>query len=125
METKKRVKKVLLALVMAVALVGLGYGIAPAVKSNDVPAPAIVRSSDTPMVPANFSDLAEKVRSGVVNIQVVKTVKNAGFGFSNSFRTPFGDFFGPFSEENPHRSPEQQGVGSGFVISSDGLHPHQ
>ena len=72
------------------------------------------------MVPANFSDLAEKVRPGVVNIQVVKTVKNAGFGFPNSFRTPFGDFFGPFSDENPHRSPEQQGVGSGFVISSDG-----
>jgi len=72
------------------------------------------------MVPANFSDLAEKVRPGVVNIQVVKTVKNAGFGFPNAFRTPFGEFFGPFSEENPHRSPEQQGVGSGFVISSDG-----
>jgi len=72
------------------------------------------------MVPANFSDLAEKVRPGVVNIQVAKTVKNAGFGFPNAFRTPFGDFFGPFSEENPHRSPEQQGVGSGFVISSDG-----
>jgi len=47
-------------------------------------------------------------------------VKNAGFGFPNSFRTPFGDFFGPFSDENPTRSPEQQGVGSGFVISSDG-----
>ena len=72
------------------------------------------------MVPANFSDLAEKVRPGVVNIQVVKTVKNAGFGFPHSFRDPFGDFFGPFSDENPHRSPMQQGVGSGFVISSDG-----
>ena len=120
METKKRIKKVLLALVMATALVGLGYGIAPAVKSNDVPAPAVVKSSDTPMVPANFSELAEKVRPGVVNIQVVKTVKNAEFGFPNSFRTPFGDFFGPFSDENPHRGPEQQGVGSGFVISSDG-----
>jgi len=56
----------------------------------------------------------------VVNIQVVKTVKNAGFGFPHSYRTPFGDFFGPFSDENPHRSPQQQGVGSGFVISSDG-----
>ena len=120
METKKHIKKTLLALVMATALVGLGYGIAPAVKSNDVPAPAVVKSSDIPMVPASFSDLAEKVRPGVVNIQVVKTVKNAGFGFPNSFRTPFGDFFGPFFDENAHRSPQQQGVGSGFVISSDG-----
>ncbi len=37
--------------------------------------------SETLMVPANFSDLAEKVRPGVVNIQVVKKVKNVGFGF--------------------------------------------
>jgi serine protease Do len=72
------------------------------------------------MVPTNFSDLAEKVRPGVVNIQVVKTVKNAGFGGPFPFRAPFGDFFGPFSGENPHQMPMQQGVGSGFVISSDG-----
>jgi len=39
------------------------------------------------MVPANFSDLAEKVRPGVVNIQVVKTVKNAGYGVPFPFRT--------------------------------------
>ena len=120
MKTKKRIKKALLALVMATALVGAGYGMSSAVKSADHPAAAVTKSSDIPMVPANFSDLAEKVRPGVVNIQVVKTVKNAGFGFPYPFRTPFGDFFGPFSDENPPRSPEQQGVGSGFVISSDG-----
>ena len=59
------------------------------------------------MVPANFSDLAEKVRPGVVNIQVVKKVKNVGFAPfpGNPFgeRNPFGDFFGPFSEGNPPR----------------------
>jgi len=120
METKRRIKKALLALIMAGALVGVGYGISPAVKSNDTPASAVTKNSDIPMIPANFSDLAEKVRPGVVNIQVVKTVKNAGFGFPHSSRNPFGDFFGPFSDENPHRGPEQQGVGSGFVISSDG-----
>src|SRR5512136_555991 len=120
METKKSIKKTLLALVMAVALVGAGYGMSSAVKAADQPTAAVAKTSDIAMVPANFSDLAEKVRPGVVNIQVVKTVKNAGFGFPNAFRTPFGDFFGPFSDENPHRSPEQQGVGSGFVISSDG-----
>ena len=120
MKTKKRIKKALLALVMAAALVGAGYGMSSAVKSADPLTTAVTKSSDIPMVPANFSDLAEKVRPGVVNIQVVKTVKNAGFGFPYPFRTPFGDFFGPFSDENPHRSPEQQGVGSGFVISSDG-----
>ena len=120
METKKRIKKGLLALIAAGALVGAGYGMAPAVKSSNIPVSEAVKKSDTPMVPANFSDLAEKVRPGVVNIQVGKTVKNAGFGFPHSSRNPFGDFFGPFSDENPNRSPEQQGLGSGFVISSDG-----
>jgi len=120
MKTKKRIKKALLALVMAAALVGAGYGMSSAVKSADPLTTAVTKTSDIPMVPANFSELAEKVRPGVVNIQVVKTVKNAGFGFPYPFRAPFGDFFGPFSDENPHRSPEQQGVGSGFVISSDG-----
>ncbi len=120
METKKRIKKTMLALVMAAALVGAGYGMSPAVKIADHATAAVTKNSDIPMVPANFSDLAEKVRPGVVNIQVVKTVKNADFGFPYPFRNPFGDFFGPFSDENPHRSPEQQGVGSGFVISSEG-----
>ena len=75
MESKKHIKKTLLALVMAVALVGAGYGMSSAVKTADHPAPSITKTSDIPMVPANFSDLAEKVRQGVVNIQVVKTVE--------------------------------------------------
>ena len=120
MEPKKHIKKALLALVMAVALVGAGYGMSSAVKTAEHPAAAVTKSSDIPMVPANFSELAEKIRPGVVNIQVVKTVKNTGFGVPFPFKGPFGDFFGPFSDENPHRGFEQQGVGSGFVISSDG-----
>ncbi|MGZ3495825.1 MAG: DegQ family serine endoprotease, partial [Thermodesulfobacteriota bacterium] len=81
--------------------------------------------SETPMVPANFSELAEKVRPGVVNIQVVKKVKNIDFGFRNfgspyGDKNPFGDFFGPFSEGNPPRDFEQRGVGSGFVMNQQG-----
>jgi len=76
------------------------------------------------MVPANFSDLAENVRSGVVNIQVVKKVKNVDFGFrGNPYgeQNPFGDFFAPFFEGTPPaREFKQQGVGSGFIISQDG-----
>jgi serine protease Do len=74
------------------------------------------------MVPANFSELAEKVRAGVVNIQVSKKVKNIGFyNFpDNPFgdRNPFGDFFGPFRGNQPER--KQQGVGSGFIMSKEG-----
>jgi serine protease Do len=78
------------------------------------------------MIPANFTDLARMVRPGVVNIQVVKKVKNVDFGFrrfpGNPFgdQNPFGDFFGPFSEGNPPREYKQQGVGSGFIMSKEG-----
>ncbi len=78
------------------------------------------------MVPANFSALAEAVRPGVVNIQVVKTVKNIEHRIPNSSgnpfgeNNPFGDFFGRFfGEDSPGRF-QQEGVGSGFVMSRDG-----
>ena len=126
MEQKKRIKTILISLLMVGAMLGGGYGVSTAFKH---PEPAVSTGStvsETPMVPANFSDLAEKVRPGVVNIQVVKKVKNIGFGFRNfpgnpfGDKNPFGDFFGPFSEGNPPRGFEQRGVGSGFVMSRDG-----
>ncbi len=126
MEKKNHLKKIIIALLMVGALVGLGYGVSTALKDSTLPNSTVVKDSDIPMVPANFSGLAEKVRPGVVNIQVVKKVKNVDFGsrhfFGNPFgeNNPFGDFFGPFSEENPPRSFEQRGVGSGFVMSREG-----
>ena len=124
MERKKQIKKILIALLLAGSMIGFGYGISTAVKHQDPPASSAPTVSETLMVPANFSDLAERVRPGVVNLQVVKKVKNVGFGLrGNPFgdQNPFGDFFGPFSEGNPPSGGyKQQGVGSGFVISHDG-----
>jgi serine protease Do len=123
MERKKQIKKILIALLLAGSMIGFGYGISTAVKHHDPPVSSASTVSEIPMVPANFSDLAEKVRPGVVNIQVVKKVKNVGFGIrGNPFgdRNPFGDFFGPFFEGNPPREFKQQGVGSGFIMSRDG-----
>ena len=135
MEQKRKFKTTLLSLLVAGALVASGYGIAKALKPCETgttlppcatAAASTAAVSNTPMVPANFSDLAEKVRPGVVNIQVVKKVKNIGFAphefFGSPFgeKNPFGDFFGPFSEGNPPRGFQQQGVGSGFVMSEDG-----
>ena len=126
MEQKKQFKTILIALLLVGAITGFGYGISTAVKAHDPQAPSASAISETPMVPASFSDLAEQVRPGVVNIQVVKKVKNVDFGFPHFFgnpsgeRNPFGDFFGPFSEGNPPGGYKQQGVGSGFVISQDG-----
>ena len=107
-------------------MLGVGYGVSTAFKHPETAVSTGSTVSETPMVPANFSDLAEKVRPGVVNIQVVKKVKNVDFGFRNfpgnpfGDKNPFGDFFGPFSEGNPPRGFEQRGVGSGFVMSRDG-----
>jgi len=123
---KLNFKRLLLAPILATALVGAGYGIAKFVKTPDAAAAPTSKVSEIPMVPGNFSELAENVRPGVVNIQVVKKVKNVAFGSRNfpgnpfGENSPFGDFFGPFSEGNPSPAPQQQGVGSGFIMSRDG-----
>jgi len=126
MEHKKHIKTILIALLLVGSILGLGYGMSTAIKpSNAQTAPASA-VSETPMIPASFTDLARIVRPGVVNIRVVKKVKNVDFGFrkfhGNPFgdQNPFGDFFGPFSEGNPPREYKQQGVGSGFIMSKDG-----
>ena len=119
-------KRYLLAPVLVSVLLGTGYGISKAVKAPDAAATPPTKSVEVPMVPGNFSELAETVRPGVVNIQVVKKVKNVAFGsrdFSgNPFGedSPFGDFFGRYFQGNPSPAPEQRGVGSGFIMSRDG-----
>jgi serine protease Do len=126
MVQKKHFKTIFIALLIVGAFVAFGYagsiGLKPSQPVQVSPSVGI----DTPMVPANFSDLAGKVRPGVVNIQVVKKVQNVGMGIphfrGNPFgdQNPFGDFFGPFSEDRPPKGYKQRGVGSGFVMSGDG-----
>ena len=125
MEQKRNFKTILIALLLAGSILGIGYGMSTVIKPHDSSATPVSAVSENPMVPINFSELAEKVRPGVVNIQVVKKVKNIGFGFRNfgspfGEKNPFGDFFGPFSEGNPPRDFEQRGVGSGFVMNQEG-----
>ena len=123
MKSRKKFKIVLIALLMAGAVAGFGYGMTATANTGEAQAaaPAAV-SAGSPMVPGNFSDLAEKVRAGVVNIQVSKKVKRIGFNNSPGSpfggRNPFGDFFGPFEGNPPDR--KQQGVGSGFIMSKEG-----
>jgi serine protease Do len=126
MKSRKSVKIVLIALLLAGAVAGFGYGMTATAKPGAAQAATTAAvSAGSPMVPGNFSDLAEKVRTGVVNIQVSKKVKNAGFerfgGNPFEDRNPFGEFFGPFGGFG-NNAPErrQQGVGSGFIISKEG-----
>jgi serine protease Do len=123
MKQRRNFKIVLIALLLAGSIAGFGYGMTATAKTGDAQAAETAAvSSDSAMVPANFSDLAEKVRPGVVNIQVSKKVKNTGFerfgGNPFGDRNPFGDFFGPFEGNQPDR--KQQGVGSGFIMSKEG-----
>jgi serine protease Do len=77
------------------------------------------------MIPASFSDLAEKAKPGVVNIQTVKTIEGGGRVYRHFFGQPFGqnkdfdDFFAPFFNQRP-QSRKESSLGSGFIISNDG-----
>ena len=62
MEIKRNFKTISIALIIVGALFGFGYGMSSNVKPHDTPASSTPIVSEVPMVPANFSDLAEKVR---------------------------------------------------------------
>ena len=71
----RRVKRnIVFGLLIAMLVLGGGGLSVPAAK-------------EIPMVPANFTQLAEKAKSGVVNISTVRTVKGGG----KVFRHFFGD----------------------------------
>jgi serine protease Do len=80
------------------------------------------------MVPASFTELAEKARPGVVNIRTVKTMKDGGRVFQHFYGNPFGgqrrhpfeDFFRPFQEDERQRDYKQRSLGSGFIIDKEG-----
>jgi serine protease Do len=122
MEKPKRFKTGLITAALAITIMGAGYGTSAALRSSHQPVVPATNNAEVQMVPANFSDLAEKVRPGVVNIQVVKKVQNIGFAFPNFPGSPFGDEgpFGRFFDLNPPADQKQEGVGSGFIISRDG-----
>lgn len=80
MKQTKHFTKYILVLVMAGVLLGSGLQIAKASKDTA-----------TRTIPANFSELAEKARPGVVNIRTVKTMKGGGPVFRHFFGNPFGD----------------------------------
>jgi serine protease Do len=133
MEKRKHFKTSLITIVLAMAVLGIGYGMSTVGRTAQQPVSTVARTDRQPvapapgnsmitMVPANFSDLAEKVRPGVVNIQVVKKMQNTGYAFPNFPGSPFGEDspFGRFFEGNPPADQIQEGTGSGFIISPEG-----
>ena len=116
--------------IMILALIGFlwGCGLENEIEAKNMPQV----ESKTVMVPVNFSELAQKVRDGVVNIRTVKTIKGGGPVFRHFFGNPFGqqnpfggpdrfrEFFGPPHEEGPSPDFKQRSLGSGFIIDKAG-----
>jgi len=76
--------------------------------------------------PASFADLAEEVKHSVVNISTTQVVKGMSphpfSGPNSSLRRFFGDdFFKHFFGNVPRKGMKTHALGSGFVISNDGL----
>ena len=115
MKKNKPVVKSILVLALALAFIGAGFQ--PALAAKDM---------NPRMIPANFSDLAEKARPGVVNIRTVKTMKGGGPVFRHFFGNPFGDqnpFHGSPGPSPRGRAPhdfKQQSLGSGFIVDREG-----
>src|SRR5947199_3306026 len=65
-------------------------------------------------MPATFAPVVKAVLPAVVNISSTKVIRTSGFPQDN----PFGDLFPGF--RMPDRPMQQQGEGSGVIVSADG-----
>ena len=72
--------------------------------------------------PESFADLASKVSPAVVNIATTTNIGDLPNSQMPEFPpgSPFEEFFKDFMERGPSKRPSQS-LGSGFIISSDGL----
>ncbi len=76
--------------------------------------------------PVSFADLADEVKGAVVNISTTQVVEGNPLLPFLGPGSPFGDFFGPnlpkeFFGNKPHGNMKTHALGSGFVISAEGL----
>jgi serine protease Do len=79
----------------------------------------------TPATPASFADLADEVKNAVVNISTTQVVEGNPLMPFLGPGSPFGHFFGlnpkEFFGNQPQGKMKTHALGSGFVISEDGL----
>ncbi len=80
--------------------------------------------ADAKAINPDFVKLSKQLKPTVVNIRTVKQVKSRVGGRAiNPFmgNDPFGELFGQFfGQQSPNQQRKQQGMGTGFIISSDG-----
>ncbi len=91
-----------------------------------VAVPITAKAVFGPKAPPSFADLADKVKGSVVNISTTQVIKGHPLRPFFNEKSPFRDFFGDdffkrFFEENPHVKRKTHSLGSGVVISEDGV----
>jgi serine protease Do len=84
------------------------------------------QNNNTTAAPASFADLADKVKGSVVNISTTQEVEGNPLMPFLGPNSPFGQFFGhnlpkKFFENRPQGKMKTHALGSGFIISEDGL----
>ncbi len=84
------------------------------------------QDSKNSSTPTGFADLADEVKGAVVNISTTQVVEGNPLLPFLGPGSPFGDFFGPnlpkeFFGNKPHGNMKTHALGSGFVISEEGL----
>ncbi|MGW8303520.1 MAG: DegQ family serine endoprotease, partial [Desulfobacterales bacterium] len=84
------------------------------------------QSNVKPATPASFADLADKVKGAVVNISTTQVVEGNPLMPFLGPDSPFGEFFGhnlpkEFFGNRPQGKMKTHALGSGFVISKEGL----
>jgi serine protease Do len=93
-----------------------GPASAPAAASL-APAPASGRVTGLP----DFSGLVAENGAAVVNISVVEKAQKAPFpGDPGDANDPLSQFFHRYQMPPPGHAPPSKGIGSGFIVSSDG-----
>ena len=110
-----------LAIAAAALVAGLVFqhgNFTPITPSHAVTAQPQVIQSGRPL--PDFSALVDQAGPAVVNISVVQKVRTAGPDLDLDPNDPFFQFFRRFQIPAPQAVP-QQGVGSGFIIASDGF----
>jgi serine protease Do len=94
-----------------------GPASAPLLTAAPAPAPVSGRVTGLP----DFSGLVAENGAAVVNISVVEKVQKAGNpGEQGEAEDPLSQFFRRFQMPAPEHEPPMHGIGSGFIVSSDG-----
>src|SRR5438105_1663603 len=100
-----------------VGLGGPGAAPASATPAAAASAPASARVTGLP----DFSGLVAENGAAVVNISVVEKPQKMGNpGDPGDSDDPLSQFFRHYQMPAPGRAPPSRGIGSGFIVSSDG-----